>query len=316
MKIRYYGVRGSIPTPLLPHELEKKFVKLFSGILAHKEYRGMKLKEVLGKLPFHLKSTYGGNTPCIYIQIEKEHLIFDAGSGLRELGFDLLKEGFGEGKGTARFFFSHTHWDHIQGFPFFVPFFIPGNRFEFYSCVPDLEERLKTQLAPRHFPIDMDYMQAEKKYIQLSPETPKRFEGFTVDTLKQNHPGDSFAYRVDAGGKKFVYSTDVEYNEKNYDQLHKAIEFARNADVLTFDSQYTLMEALNKPDWGHSSIQMGIDIAHDAGIKRVVLFHYDPTYTDEKIFETVKVGVTYKDTLYPDSGIEVIPSYEGLEIVL
>jgi len=314
MKIHYYGVRGSLPTPIPPQALEQKLLATFKEIIGNKEFRGLKLKEIVEKLPFHLKSTYGGNTPCVHVTINDDHLIFDAGSGIRELGFVLMKGGFGQGKGTARVFFSHTHWDHIQGFPFFIPFFVPGNSFEFYSCIPNLEKRLRGQLSSDYFPIDMDYMQSHKKFITLDPEKPQNFENFTVKVLKQNHPGDSYAYRVEADGKSFVYSSDVEYNEKNYDQLYTAIDFFKGADVITFDSQYTLMEALDKIDWGHSSVQMGIDIAHSSNIKKVVLFHYDPTYSDEKIFEMAKIGISYKNTLYPDSDIEIIPAYEGLEI--
>jgi ribonuclease BN (tRNA processing enzyme) len=98
--------------------------------------------------------------------------------------------------------------------------------------------------------------------------------------------------------------------------MSETIEFYKNADVLTFDSQYTFVESVNKIDWGHSSIQIGIDLAKHSRVKKVVLFHYDPTYSDKKIYEIVKVGISYKNTVYPDSEIEVIPSYEGLEITL
>jgi len=314
MQIRYYGVRGSLPTPLLPGEVELKVKRFFVRILRIKEYRGLKLKDAILRTPLYAKSTYGGNTPCVYIRVGEEHIIFDGGSGARILGFDLMKEEFGKGKGFARFFFSHTHWDHVQGLPFFTPLFIPGNKFEFYSCFPDLEERLRYQHDPRFFPIDMDYMQSKKKFIQLDPGETHDFKSYKVKIMKQNHPGDSYAFRVEAGGKTFVYSSDVEFNEKNYDQLHQAIDFFKDADVLTFDSQYTLDEALSKIDWGHSSIQIGIDIAHNANIKRVVLFHYDPTYSDDKISDIVRIGISYKEKLYPESDMEIIPAYEGLLI--
>ena len=144
----------------------------------------------------------------------------------------------------------------------------------------------------------------------------KSFLGGTLRTKKQNHPGSSYAYRVDVDSRAFVHSTDVEFNDKNYDQMSEAIEFYKNADVLTFDSQYTFVESVSKIDWGHSSIQIGIDLARHSGVKKVVLFHYDPTYSDDKIHEIVKIGISYKDTVYPESNIEIIPSYEGLEIVL
>jgi phosphoribosyl 1,2-cyclic phosphodiesterase len=314
MLIQYYGVRGSLPTPLLPEEVELKVKRFLVRIIRSKEYRGQKLKEALREMPYHAKATYGGNTPCIYLRIGDEHIILDGGSGVRLLGFDLMKQEFGKGKGAARFFFSHTHWDHVQGLPFFPPLFIPGNRFEFCSCFPDLEERLRYQHDSRFFPIDMDYMQSTKKFIQLDPDKTHEFGSYSVKILKQNHPGDSYALRIEGGGKTFVYATDVEFNEKNYEELHRAIEFYKNADVLTFDSQYTLDEALSKIDWGHSSIQIGIDVAHDANVKRVVLFHYDPTYSDEKITDIVRIGQAYKEKLFPESPIEIIPAHEGLVI--
>jgi len=316
MKIRYYGVRGSIPTPHSPNYIEKKTQFLLAKILTAKSFKGLTFKEIFDRIPFYLKSTYGGNSPCVLVEVKENVLIFDAGSGIRELGFDLMKREFGQGKGKAIFFFTHTHWDHIQGLPFFTPIFIPGNQFEFYSPIPDLEKRLRDQQDSRYFPIDMDYMQAEKKFYLLEENETKEFSDFSIKIKKQNHPGDSFAYRVDADGKAFVHSTDVEFNEKNYDQMSAAIEFYKDADVLTFDSQYTFKESVSKVDWGHSSIQIGIDLANHSNVKKVVLFHYDPTYSDRKIHEIVKIGISYKNTVYPESPIEVIPSYEGLELVV
>jgi phosphoribosyl 1,2-cyclic phosphodiesterase len=296
--------------------LEKKIIDLLVQIIKNPKFRGMKLKEIFEKIPFYLKSTYGGNTPCVLVKIKNSTLIFDAGSGIRELGLDLMAEEFSQGKGVALLFITHTHWDHVQGLPFFTPLFIPGNRVEFYSCMPDLKERLEDQQNSRFFPIDMNYMQSEKKFILFKDGEERNFGDFTVKSIQQNHPGTSHAYRVDAEGKSFVYSTDVEFNEKNYDEMVKFIEFFKGADVLTFDSQYTLSEAFSKIDWGHSSIQMGIDIANHSNVKKIVLFHYDPTYSDHKINEITKTGLSYKNTNYPDIQLDVIPSYEGLEIDL
>jgi phosphoribosyl 1,2-cyclic phosphodiesterase len=315
MKIRYYGVRGSIPTPLDPKLIEKRTLSLIVGILTSKKLKGLTLRQIFDRIPFHLKTTYGGNSPCVLVETQGELLIFDAGSGIRQLGFDLMAGEFGKGQGKAKMFFTHTHWDHIQGLPFFTPLFIPGNQFDFYSPYPDLEKRLRDQQDSRYFPIDMDYMQAKKTFYDLE-EGLKEFDGYTLRTKLQNHPGTSYAYRVDVNGKAFIHSTDVEFNEKNYDQMSSAIEFYKDADVLTFDSQYTFVESVSKIDWGHSSIQIGIDLAKHSNVKKVVLFHYDPTYSDDKIHEIVKVGISYKDTVYPDADIEIIPSYEGLEIIL
>ena len=141
-----------------------------------------------------------------------------------------------------------------------------------------------------------------------------RFGEFKITTVKLNHPGGSYAFKIESGDKSFIYSTDVEFNEKNYDQMPEIIEFFKGAEVLTFDSQYTLEESFTKIDWGHSSIQIGIDIANHSGIKKIVLFHYDPTYSDQKINEITEIGLSYKKDVYPDSDLEVIPSHEGLEL--
>ena len=159
-------------------------------------------------------------------------------------------------------------------------------------------------------------MPAEKKFTVLKENDTVDFGEFTLKTLKLNHPGDSYAYRFDADGKTFIYCTDVEFNDKNYEALQEAVEFFRDADILTFDSQYTLDELFNKIDWGHSSIQIGIDIAKNSNIKKLVLFHYDPTYSDQKIEEIVEIANSYKETIYPDLQLEIIPAYEGLKMVL
>jgi phosphoribosyl 1,2-cyclic phosphodiesterase len=316
MSIRYYGVRGSLPTPPRPQLLERKLKFMVLKVLNAGKRGGFKLGEIFDRVPFYLRSSFGGNTPCVLVRVKGHTLIFDAGSGIRELGLDLMKEEFGQGKGKALFFFSHTHWDHIQGLPFFTPLFIPGNKFDFYSCMPDLEKRLRDQQDPRYFPVDMNVMAAKKEFLLLEKDEVKDFGDFRVRVLQQNHPGGSHAFRVDAGGRSFIYCTDVEFNDKNYEQLYQSIDFFRGADVLTFDSQYTFMESLNKVDWGHSSIQIGIDLANHANVNKVVLFHYDPTHSDSKINEIAKIGISYKNLTYPDSAVEIVPSYEGLEITL
>ena len=316
MRVRYYGVRGSLPTPYRPDYLERKLKYTLLKILGNKKLRGLTFREIFERIPFYLRSSYGGNTPCVLVRVKGHTIILDAGSGIRELGFDLMKEEFSKGKGKAKIFFSHTHWDHIQGLPFFTPLFIPGNQFEFYSCMPDLEKRLRDQQDSRYFPVDMNVMAAKKQFILMKKDEIKDFGDFRIKILPQNHPGDSYAFRIESDDKSFIYCTDVEFNDKNYEQLYQSIDFFKNADVLTFDSQYTLMESFSKVDWGHSSIQIGIDLANHANVKKVVLFHYDPTYSDIKINEIVKIGISYKNITYPESRVEIVPSYEGLEIEL
>ena len=224
---------------------------------------------------------------------------------------------FGKGKGKAKVFFSHTHWDHIQGLPFFVPLFIPGNQLDFYSPKKDIREKLYKQQDFTYFTVSMEKnMPAEKKFHVLEEDKPIEFDEYTIKILKLNHPGDSYAYRLDAHGKSFIYNTDAEFNHKNIESWQQAVKFFKDADVLTFDSQYTLDESFNKIDWGHSSIQVGIDLAKNSNVKKLILFHYDPTYSDQKIDEIVDLAQSYKKTIYPDLQLEIIPAYEGLKLEL
>jgi ribonuclease BN (tRNA processing enzyme) len=159
-------------------------------------------------------------------------------------------------------------------------------------------------------------MPSTKTYSVIQAASKQDFENYSIETNKQNHPGDSVAYRINSDSRSFVYSTDVEFNQKNIEQLRTAIDFYNNADILTFDSQYTLKESFSKEDWGHSSIQFGIDIGFNAKIKNLVTFHYDPTYSDEAIDEIIKIGNQYKETTKKDHDFKIIPSYEGLTLKL
>ncbi|HMB01021.1 MAG TPA: MBL fold metallo-hydrolase [Spirochaetota bacterium] len=314
MKITFYGVRGSLPTPVLPVDLYKKVKQVLTKALTDKRFKNKSPAAVLKEIPFHEKSTYGGNTACVLLEINNEKVILDCGSGLRVLGGDLLAGDFGKGKGHARVFISHTHWDHIMGIPYFVPLFIPGNRFDFYAGHPELEERLRYQQEFKFFPVNLDYMQAEKNFFQLKPGQPESFSNYTVTCHKQSHPGVSYAYKFETGKKVFVYSSDVEYNYKNMEELQEAIEFYKNADVLIIDSQYTLVEQLKKIDYGHTSLQVDLDIANKANIKTVILFHHDPLCTDGKMAEILELAENYKKTQFPDKNFKIIAARENLTL--
>jgi phosphoribosyl 1,2-cyclic phosphodiesterase len=237
-------------------------------------------------------------------------VIFDGGTGLRLLGEKLLKEM----PFTANLFFSHVHWDHIQGFPFFTPAFAPGNTFNLYggkNVSRTLEETLAGQMNFPNFPVTLREMGSKMNFRDLHEHEAVLLADGKVQIygVSGNHPNGVFAYRVEHDGRSIVYATDTEHYA-----VHdpKIVELARNADVFIYDSQYTPEEYSGeggrrpKVGWGHSTMIEGAEIASLAGVGQYVLFHHDPSQND--------VAVREKERRARAVFANSIAAYEGLEI--
>ncbi|MCU7491668.1 MAG: MBL fold metallo-hydrolase [Ignavibacteria bacterium] len=313
MFVRFWGVRGSIPTP--PDNLQIK-----EQMLALLEYASVKdisdsynreqvLQDFLGEKP----PLVGGNTSCVELRTDGKIIIFDMGTGLRKLGHHLLNELPREGS-EYHIFLSHSHWDHIQGFPFFAPAYLPGNKIFFYSVHPDLKKRLERQQDFQFFPVRLENMQARMEFIQMQENCHIELGSLVIENRELYHPGKSFAYSVKKGNKKFVFATDSEYKDTTPSAAQKYISFFKDADFLVFDAQYTFSEGILKEDWGHSTSVAGIDLAVESGVKRIALFHHEPDYNDTKLYSMLTQAQRYRRINYPDSALEIILAYEGLEL--
>jgi phosphoribosyl 1,2-cyclic phosphodiesterase len=246
-QIKFWGVRGSIPCP------GSETVR------------------------------YGGNTSCVEMQVGKERLIFDGGTGLRILGQSLMTES----PVKAHLFFTHSHWDHIQGFPFFIPAFIKGNTFKIYA-VPSpngatMKQRLHDQMLHPNFPVPLQIMQADLEFYNLEMGETLKCGDVTVETRPLNHPGEAVGYRVSWQGLSAAYITDTEHFPDRLDD--NVLALAQQADVMIIDATYTDEEyndpKYSKVGWGHSTWQEAIKIAKTAQVKQLVLFHHDPAHNDD-----------------------------------
>jgi phosphoribosyl 1,2-cyclic phosphodiesterase len=314
--VKFHGVRGSIPSPLGNEELEEKMLRAFQAAEPENLANDDSIKSFVQGLPHEVRGTFGGNSSCVSMQLGDEWLIFDAGSGIRVLGQDLMATEFGRGQGKANVFFSHTHWDHILGIPFFVPFYIKGNQFTIHSPLPDIRERLEGQQKSEYFPIPFSIYASDIDFVVLEDKTEQNIGDMKVTWKAMYHPGQCFAYRVDYKGKSVVYATDAEYKKLGSSDLKPAVEFFRDADLLIFDSMYTFSEGLEKEDWGHSSTFIGVDLAVEANVKQIAFFHHEPTYSDFKLMDIFRQTEKYLKLVAPKNDLKMFLSYEGLSVDL
>ena len=316
MYIKFWGTRGSIPSPISSSTIREKIRLALKGAAGLDLGDEAVLERYLNRLPLRIQGTVGGNTPCLEIQSGDQLLILDAGSGMRLLGLDLLTRGFSDGHQKADILITHTHWDHIQGFPFFRPAFIKHNELTFYSPFDNLAERLAKQQIEIFFPVPTTYMSANIKFEQIAENTWIDIGRFRVYPMRLSHPGVAYGYRIEDGQHSLVWASDSEYKRLDPESTKRYIEFFQDSDVLVFDAQYSLTEALDRLDWGHSNAIMGAEFAHRARAKRLVLCHHDPTSSDETILSFKEQAEAYlaHHPQYPPC--EVLVAYDGLTLNL
>lgn len=221
----------------------------------------------------------GGNTACVLVRHEGHRLVLDGGTGLGALGDTLGVQPI-----EATLLFSHVHWDHVQGVPFFAPAYHPGSRLTIAGATrggTGIRDALAAQMKPPLFPITLDALRAELTFADLAAGRPVELGPFRVTPLDQPHPDGVFAYRVEAGGRVMVYATDVEHGGAVDPAL---VRLAEGADLLVHDAQYTDPEYLaGKRGWGHSTWEEAVEVARRAGVGRLALFHHDPRRDDDAV---------------------------------
>jgi phosphoribosyl 1,2-cyclic phosphodiesterase len=246
LKIRFWGVRGSIPTP---------------------EPQNMR---------------YGGNTSCVEIRgPQSEALILDAGTGIRSLGNSM------KGEAPVHIFFTHFHWDHIQGLPFFAPLYNPKCPVVLYSTLfsGPLRETLEGQMSRPYFPVDLSLVSSKLCFVDLGKE-PVRLGDVTLTPFPLHHPQGCGGYKIERHGASVVYATDREHGHPQLDKTLR--DFCQDADVLIHDTQYTPTEYERFKGWGHSTWEEAAAVAHDCNVKQLVLFHHDPNHDDATMMAIVE----------------------------
>lgn len=312
MRFTVWGSRGSHPTVLTPAVVQSKIATVVQRIKPIDLVSQDSRERFLASLPDWLFGTTSGNTACVQLELNgKNQIIFDAGSGIINLGHELRRQD--PPPGEYHIFFTHFHYDHIQGLPFFVPAYIPSVEVNFYSPLKDLKETLSQQMTHPYFPVTMDgAMGSRKRFHTLPPEGIELF-GARVLWRELNHPGRAFGYRVDFGGRSFGYITDVELMETDFEQTAENGRMFSNLDVMILDAQYTLDEAIEKINWGHSSFSLAVDFAKAWNVRRLFLFHHEPQYSDRKLDQNVRAARRYAGSIKGGT-LEIFLAREGMTI--
>lgn len=277
--IEFWGVRGSVPSPG-PNTIK-----------------------------------YGGNTSCVSITHKNKVLILDAGTGIRDLGTELIKSP----EKDIFILLSHSHWDHIQGFPFFKPIYQPGRSVYMFPTLLKkniILSSLVEQMDGVHFPLTPDQVPSNFDFITNNPLDFLAKHGFNIIPVHLNHPGGAMGFNVRVQNKLICYFTDNEINPpypKNI-EYHKLIEECQNADILIHDAQYIEEDMQIKHGWGHSIIREVSKLGHDARVKNIIYFHHEPERTDDEIDEFAKIESDWLKN--KNSQTNPIFSYEGLKITL
>jgi len=291
---------------------------------------------VRGSIPCPGPSTvdFGGNTTCVEIRAGKRLIIIDLGTGAKSLGDFIKTNDYKNGPVDMDVFISHTHWDHIMGFPMFAPLFVPGTNLRIMGPVSYNDETLASiigdQLSYRYWPVRQSELAAKIDYKELKETTLDMGDGIKLTTKYMNHPLLCLGYRFDYKGKSIVAAFDHEpfrnlfptdpkdpsYNEEaaregeavTKEENEKILKFYSEADILVHDTQYTAEEYENHLGWGHSPFEYAIDAACQAKVKKLVLFHHDPNSPDEKLESLEK---KYKNQTETKSKLEIIMAREG-----
>jgi phosphoribosyl 1,2-cyclic phosphodiesterase len=318
VRVRFWGTRGSIPVALTTADVRDKLA------LALVQASGRTFKSyeeahafASSELDFSLTHTFGGHTPCVELELgSDEYFVCDMGSGARPFGVHVLAKQ-ARRPATINIFMSHVHWDHIMGFPFLGPAYVPGTTIRIHGCHDVIEQAFRLQQSPPCFPVTFEQLGAKIEFVKLTPDKTHEVAGLKVTPHLQLHGGDSFGYRFEHDGKKVIYSTDSEHKLENRTEAEAFANFFRDADCVIFDAMYALAEAISvKADWGHSSNIVGVELCQMARAKHLVLFHHEPANNDATLEGLLKEARRFEELTRGDHALKVSAAYDGMEIDL
>jgi phosphoribosyl 1,2-cyclic phosphodiesterase len=318
MRARFWGTRGSLPVAAKADAVAAKVARALIEAGGRRfADEAEALAWVRTDLDFSTGQTYGGASSCVEIEGGGgSFIVCDAGSGLREFGLSAMARCAAGHDRVYHLFLSHLHWDHIMGFPFFVAAFDPAARIVIHSGHADAEAALRRQQEEISFPVPFDWLRARIEFVTMIPGEAIEVGGIKAETIRQYHSHDSYGYRFDDGARSIVYSTDSEHRSDAMEAEERFEAFFRNADMVICDTMYSLADSVTmKEDWGHSSNLVAVDLCRSAAARRLVLFHHEPTYSDQDLDRMFAETIRYEELTRGEGlRLDIVCAFDGLEL--
>jgi phosphoribosyl 1,2-cyclic phosphodiesterase len=308
MRVALWGVRGSLATPLNSAQVRQKARALLQEATPADLASPERIEAYLDRSPHSW--TYGGNTSCVEVAFADRTFILDAGTGLRALGLRMKEDGRSAAH-AIHMFFTHFHWDHICGFPYFEPIYAPDRAIQVWSGRSDAQELLATQMSSAHFPVKWDQLRSRITCTQLHEATPTAIGDAQVRILPLIHPDLAYGYRIDHGGHSVCYLTDTEVSKHPHRVAERYAAFVEGADVVIVDAMYGFLEYHDHINFGHSTIFNFIDFFRDSRIGELVIFHHDPMASDAAVARLCNDAKRYRELLAPQATWTLSAAYEG-----
>ena len=317
-RIRFWGTRGSLPVALTASDVRDKLIRALRAAAGRTFASDKELSDYVDGLGLPVSGSYGGHTSCVEIETGgTEYVLCDLGTGVRPFGQKAFARHGPASPQTYHIFMSHVHWDHIMGFPFFTPAYIPGNRIRIYGGHTALEEAFRRQQAVPSFPVDFAALRASIEFVRLEPGRQYDIAGMQVNLMLQQHAGGSYGYRFSSGGRAVIYTTDSEHKLENLAETRSYVDFFHDADLVIFDAMYSLTDAISvKADWGHSSNIVGVELCQMAGVRQLCLFHHEPIHGDDAIARILAETQRYEEITRTGQPLLISAAYDGMEIAL
>jgi phosphoribosyl 1,2-cyclic phosphodiesterase len=320
LRLKFWGTRGSIPRAQSAIQVQDRIRAILNAaepddIRTPADVDAFINGGCRGALP----TIYGGNTPCVQLSEEGgPSILIDLGTGALDYAAQIMRSTGPVAPQPFHVLMSHFHWDHIMGFPFFTPAYIPGNVINIYACHDNVEQAFRRQHGAPSFPVPFEALGADIRFHVVQPGRTHQINGFRVTPHELNHPGRAFGYRIERDGRRVVYASDAEHKPEVISHDYPYVDWIRDADALVFDAQFSLAESTSaKEDWGHSSNVVGVELALMGDVKHLLFFHHEPLNDDWRLDQIVHEAQRIEQIMRRNKApLRITGAYDGLDLKL